>query len=194
MKGMFKSGNVSWHETALGERINLNRLCAVRCFSHDGSLFGISAAGVSPQSLSEWRMQNIARDSENSSEEEFFDAHGTGVIHRCTSSGFIYFYEGWKRVICGSLELLVVAITATTDTWNFLCMWRLDSRYLWTCLQYVVCIGNLIFFCYTVPLKDCLHCTGYVWIDLSAVPPDSEEKIRIPVVQGSVSIHRNSLT
>ncbi|XP_066467425.1 membrane-associated phosphatidylinositol transfer protein 1 isoform X1 [Tiliqua scincoides] len=33
------------------------------------------AAGVSPQSLSEWRMQNIARDSENSSEEEFFDAH-----------------------------------------------------------------------------------------------------------------------
>ncbi|XP_027434906.2 membrane-associated phosphatidylinositol transfer protein 1 isoform X2 [Zalophus californianus] len=32
--------------------------------------------GVSPQSLSEWRMQNIARDSENSSEEEFFDAHG----------------------------------------------------------------------------------------------------------------------
>uniref|UniRef100_A0A493TD40 Phosphatidylinositol transfer protein membrane associated 1 n=1 Tax=Anas platyrhynchos platyrhynchos TaxID=8840 RepID=A0A493TD40_ANAPP len=33
------------------------------------------AGGVSPQSLSEWRMQNIARDSENSSEEEFFDAH-----------------------------------------------------------------------------------------------------------------------
>ncbi|XP_060117680.1 membrane-associated phosphatidylinositol transfer protein 1 [Heteronotia binoei] len=33
------------------------------------------AAGVSPHSLSEWRMQNIARDSENSSEEEFFDAH-----------------------------------------------------------------------------------------------------------------------
>nr|XP_023415506.1 LOW QUALITY PROTEIN: membrane-associated phosphatidylinositol transfer protein 1 [Loxodonta africana] len=31
--------------------------------------------GVSPQSLSEWRMQNIARDSENSSEEEFFDAY-----------------------------------------------------------------------------------------------------------------------
>ncbi|NXX99901.1 PITM1 protein, partial [Centropus bengalensis] len=31
--------------------------------------------GVSPQSLSEWRIQNIARDSENSSEEEFFDAH-----------------------------------------------------------------------------------------------------------------------
>ncbi|XP_048663697.1 membrane-associated phosphatidylinositol transfer protein 1 isoform X1 [Marmota marmota marmota] len=33
--------------------------------------------GVSPQSLSEWRMQNIARDSENSSEDEFFDAHVT---------------------------------------------------------------------------------------------------------------------
>lgn len=37
---------------------------------------GVSTGGVSPQSLSEWRMQNIARDSENSSEEEFFDAHG----------------------------------------------------------------------------------------------------------------------
>ncbi|XP_043940084.1 membrane-associated phosphatidylinositol transfer protein 1 [Protopterus annectens] len=33
------------------------------------------AGGVSPQSFSEWRMQNIARDSENSSEDEFFDAH-----------------------------------------------------------------------------------------------------------------------
>ncbi|XP_062973016.1 membrane-associated phosphatidylinositol transfer protein 1 isoform X2 [Elgaria multicarinata webbii] len=33
------------------------------------------AVAVSPHSLSEWRMQNIARDSENSSEEEFFDAH-----------------------------------------------------------------------------------------------------------------------
>ncbi|XP_067883020.1 membrane-associated phosphatidylinositol transfer protein 1-like, partial [Heterodontus francisci] len=30
---------------------------------------------VTHQSLSEWRMQNIARDSDNSSEEEFFDAH-----------------------------------------------------------------------------------------------------------------------
>uniref|UniRef100_UPI00398E8F41 membrane-associated phosphatidylinositol transfer protein 1-like n=1 Tax=Pristiophorus japonicus TaxID=55135 RepID=UPI00398E8F41 len=33
------------------------------------------AGAVTQQSLSEWRMQNIARDSENSSEEEFFDAH-----------------------------------------------------------------------------------------------------------------------
>ncbi|KAJ7344206.1 hypothetical protein JRQ81_000156 [Phrynocephalus forsythii] len=32
-------------------------------------------AAASPHSLSEWRMQNIARDSENSSEDEFFDAH-----------------------------------------------------------------------------------------------------------------------
>uniref|UniRef100_A0A6I8NXN2 Phosphatidylinositol transfer protein membrane associated 1 n=1 Tax=Ornithorhynchus anatinus TaxID=9258 RepID=A0A6I8NXN2_ORNAN len=32
--------------------------------------------GVSPQSLSEWRMQHIARDSENSDDgDEFFDAH-----------------------------------------------------------------------------------------------------------------------
>lgn len=42
------------------------------------------AGGVSPQSLSEWRMQNIARDSENSSEEEFFDAHGQ---HRGPAGG-----------------------------------------------------------------------------------------------------------
>uniref|UniRef100_A0A452HWL0 DDHD domain-containing protein n=1 Tax=Gopherus agassizii TaxID=38772 RepID=A0A452HWL0_9SAUR len=40
-----------------------------------GELGGRLPRGVSPQSLSEWRMQNIARDSENSSEEEFFDAH-----------------------------------------------------------------------------------------------------------------------
>ena len=26
--------------------------------------------------MSEWRMQSIARDSDDSSEEEFFDAHG----------------------------------------------------------------------------------------------------------------------
>lgn len=33
---------------------------------------------VSPSrhSISEWRMQSIARDSEDSSDEEFFDAHG----------------------------------------------------------------------------------------------------------------------
>uniref|UniRef100_A0A452QMQ7 Phosphatidylinositol transfer protein membrane associated 1 n=1 Tax=Ursus americanus TaxID=9643 RepID=A0A452QMQ7_URSAM len=50
--------------------------------------------GVSPQSLSEWRMQNIARDSENSSEDEFFDAHGQhhspagvwSVPHTCSSA------------------------------------------------------------------------------------------------------------
>lgn len=43
------------------------------------------AGGVSPQSLSEWRMQNIARDSENSSEEEFFDAHGMAEQPRSTA-------------------------------------------------------------------------------------------------------------
>lgn len=33
---------------------------------------------VSPSrhSISEWRMQSIARDSDDSSDEEFFDAHG----------------------------------------------------------------------------------------------------------------------
>lgn len=49
------------------------RLAALGALSPDPVLV---AGGVSPQSLSEWRMQNIARDSENSSEEEFFDAHG----------------------------------------------------------------------------------------------------------------------
>ncbi|XP_078515415.1 membrane-associated phosphatidylinositol transfer protein 1 isoform X1 [Lissotriton helveticus] len=39
------------------------------------SSYSSQHGGVSPQSLSEWRMQNIARDSENSSDEEFFDAH-----------------------------------------------------------------------------------------------------------------------
>uniref|UniRef100_A0A2R9CMJ0 Phosphatidylinositol transfer protein membrane associated 1 n=1 Tax=Pan paniscus TaxID=9597 RepID=A0A2R9CMJ0_PANPA len=46
----------------------------VRLGHRDGRNAG-PAGAVSPQSLSEWRMQNIARDSENSSEEEFFDAH-----------------------------------------------------------------------------------------------------------------------
>uniref|UniRef100_A0A8C2WDZ9 Phosphatidylinositol transfer protein membrane associated 2 n=1 Tax=Cyclopterus lumpus TaxID=8103 RepID=A0A8C2WDZ9_CYCLU len=37
-----------------------------------------SKRGVSPSrhSISEWRMQSIARDSDDSSDEEFFDAHG----------------------------------------------------------------------------------------------------------------------
>ncbi|XP_064416989.1 membrane-associated phosphatidylinositol transfer protein 1 [Latimeria chalumnae] len=39
--------------------------------SHSSQLAGV----VTVQSFSEWRMQNIARDSENSSEDEFFDAH-----------------------------------------------------------------------------------------------------------------------
>lgn len=30
----------------------------------------------SHQSISEWRMQSIARDSEDSTDDEFFDAHG----------------------------------------------------------------------------------------------------------------------
>lgn len=47
---------------------------------------------MSSQCLSEWRMQNIARDSENSSEEEFFDAHGTGEIQDVYS--LVSFSEG----------------------------------------------------------------------------------------------------
>lgn len=34
------------------------------------------AASPSRHSISEWRMQSIARDSDDSSDEEFFDAHG----------------------------------------------------------------------------------------------------------------------
>lgn len=34
------------------------------------------AGSPSHQSISEWRMQSIARDSEDSTDDEFFDAHG----------------------------------------------------------------------------------------------------------------------
>ncbi|XP_072356501.1 membrane-associated phosphatidylinositol transfer protein 1-like, partial [Scyliorhinus torazame] len=56
------------------------------------------AGAVTHQSLSEWRMQNIARDSDNSSDEEFFDAHEdlsdndevfSRVITRWSSNDFI---------------------------------------------------------------------------------------------------------
>lgn len=36
----------------------------------------VSAGSPSRQSISEWRMQSIARDSEDSTDDEFFDAHG----------------------------------------------------------------------------------------------------------------------
>lgn len=36
----------------------------------------ILAGSPSHQSISEWRMQSIARDSEDSTDDEFFDAHG----------------------------------------------------------------------------------------------------------------------
>uniref|UniRef100_A0A672JTW3 DDHD domain-containing protein n=1 Tax=Salarias fasciatus TaxID=181472 RepID=A0A672JTW3_SALFA len=46
-----------------------------------------SKRGVSPSrhSISEWRMQSIARDSDDSSDEEFFDAHGTSVYLESSS-------------------------------------------------------------------------------------------------------------
>lgn len=36
----------------------------------------VFAGSPSHQSISEWRMQSIARDSEDSTDDEFFDAHG----------------------------------------------------------------------------------------------------------------------
>lgn len=43
-----------------------------------------SKRGASPSrhSISEWRMQSIARDSDDSSDDEFFDAHGTWTLHQ----------------------------------------------------------------------------------------------------------------
>lgn len=38
------------------------------------------AASPSRHSISEWRMQSIARDSDDSSDEEFFDAHGNQIF------------------------------------------------------------------------------------------------------------------
>lgn len=39
-------------------------------------LFCVLTGSPSHQSISEWRMQSIARDSEDSTDDEFFDAHG----------------------------------------------------------------------------------------------------------------------
>lgn len=40
------------------------------------SVFCVLTGSPSHQSISEWRMQSIARDSEDSTDDEFFDAHG----------------------------------------------------------------------------------------------------------------------
>lgn len=76
------------------------------------------AGGVSPQSLSEWRMQNIARDSENSSEEEFFDAHGTGTILEQAGWGQGHLRMGMQAQGCppthaSLLPLQRICLTAT---------------------------------------------------------------------------------
>lgn len=39
-------------------------------------LIFVCTGSPSHQSISEWRMQSIARDSEDSTDDEFFDAHG----------------------------------------------------------------------------------------------------------------------
>lgn len=67
---------VSWRDSAWREKGELWGRSGVLLWGALGADPVLGAGGVSPQSLSEWRMQNIARDSENSSEEEFFDAHG----------------------------------------------------------------------------------------------------------------------
>ena len=56
---------------------------------------------VSPSrhSISEWRMQSIARDSDDSSDEEFFDAHGNHSFYL-----FIFRLESIVR----SIDLFLV--------------------------------------------------------------------------------------
>lgn len=49
-------------------------------------MFGLSVS-PSRHSISEWRMQSIARDSEESSDEEFFDAHGNRSFNVFISLG-----------------------------------------------------------------------------------------------------------
>lgn len=38
------------------------------------------AGSPSRHSISEWRMQSIARDSDDSTDDEFFDAHGNAGL------------------------------------------------------------------------------------------------------------------
>lgn len=48
------------------------------------------AGSPSHQSISEWRMQSIARDSEESTDDEFFDAHGKNVMILTTLCFLVY--------------------------------------------------------------------------------------------------------
>uniref|UniRef100_A0A8C7CU45 Phosphatidylinositol transfer protein membrane associated 2 n=1 Tax=Oncorhynchus kisutch TaxID=8019 RepID=A0A8C7CU45_ONCKI len=60
-----------------GDTLQTKRAGLTKQWSTSSRSSRSSKRGVSPSrhSLSEWRMQSIARDSEDSSEEEFFDAH-----------------------------------------------------------------------------------------------------------------------
>lgn len=47
-------------------------------------------ASPSHHSISEWRMQSIARDSDDSTDDEFFDAHGNDPHHIKSESALFY--------------------------------------------------------------------------------------------------------
>ncbi len=54
----------------------------------------VCAGSPSRHSISEWRMQSIARDSEDSTDDEFFDAHGNAELilslRKCLGQSVIY--------------------------------------------------------------------------------------------------------
>lgn len=58
------------------------------------------AASPSHHSISEWRMQSIARDSDDSTDDEFFDAHGNNYRHtKIQISTFMNSSSELKRLI-----------------------------------------------------------------------------------------------
>uniref|UniRef100_A0A8C9LC03 Phosphatidylinositol transfer protein membrane associated 2 n=1 Tax=Pavo cristatus TaxID=9049 RepID=A0A8C9LC03_PAVCR len=61
-----------------------NSLSCRSSVSHKAFL--LFPASPSRHSISEWRMQSIARDSDDSSDDEFFDAHGMWNLNRLCSS------------------------------------------------------------------------------------------------------------
>lgn len=58
------------------------------------------AGSPSRHSISEWRMQSIARDSEDSTDDEFFDAHGNAglILSLKGALGNLLFTKMWILV------------------------------------------------------------------------------------------------
>lgn len=57
-------------------------MCSLITYNEITKWFALWVLTGSPshQSISEWRMQSIARDSEDSTDDEFFDAYGKILI------------------------------------------------------------------------------------------------------------------